>query len=249
MVLVYSFLAKDEERRMHNQHPEAYREYSQQTGMFLPRSIETHLLATSARRAEAFLFLAVIVIGGAFLLRWYTVEHLPLWKSSNVVALAIFPEDHPMMDHRMGDMLSLEAIKSRLDANQSYLVYFLAPNYVMQGMIADTGGDWQLYKRHHTVSRFADWVVHPFSHLGGAHASAFEPSGLPHQHMSSGMVRRMIFLKLSAATITKPADAFAIKATRTPDFMADVDVHERRLIDIKTLPAQTAWAKVQTPTF
>jgi hypothetical protein len=51
-----------------------------------------------------------------------------------------------MMEHRMGDVLNLEPIKSRLEPNQSYLVYFLPTNYVMQGLIADTGDDWQLYK-------------------------------------------------------------------------------------------------------
>ncbi len=54
----------------------------------------------------------------------------------------------------MGDVLNLEQIKSRVDQNQPYLVYFLPTNYVMQGLIADTGDNWQLYKRHHTISRF-----------------------------------------------------------------------------------------------
>lgn len=36
-------------------------------------------------------------------------------------------------------------------------------------LIADTGGDWQLYKRHHTVSRFADWIFHPHSAIWEEH--------------------------------------------------------------------------------
>ena len=71
----------------------------------------------------AFLLLAVL-IGGAFLLRQYTVEHLPLWMDSKVVALAVLAEDKQMMEHRMGDVLSLESIKSRLAENQPYLVFF-----------------------------------------------------------------------------------------------------------------------------
>ena len=250
MVLVYYFLARDEEGRMQRQHPEAYGEYIQRTGMFLPRSIENAVpLSTAASRVAAFLLLAVFVIGGAFLLRQYTVDHLPLWMDSKVVALAVLAEDKQMMEHRMGDVLNLEQIKSRLEPNQSYLVYFLPTNYVMQGLIADTGDDWQLYKRHHTVSRFGDWIFHPFTHLGGAHASAFEPSGHSHHMAGEGSVRRLIFVKISAASVTKPACAFSIGVTRTPDFMVDVDVHNLSVLANKSLPVETAWGKVPTPTF
>lgn len=248
MVLVYYLLARDEEGRMQRQHPVAYREYMQRTGMFLPRSIENAVpLSTAARRVAAFLLLAVFVIGGAFLLRRYTVDHLPLWMDSKVVALAVLAEDKKMMEHRMGDVLNLEPIKSRLEQNHSYLVYFLPTNYVMQGLIADTGDDWQLYKRHHTISRFSDWIFHPFTHLGGAHASAFEPGD--HPHHGAGSVRRLIFVKVSATSITKPTDVFAISTTRTPDFMADVDVHSLGVLATKSLPVETAWGKVPTPAF
>lgn len=250
MVLVYYLLARDEEGRMQRQHPEAYRDYMQRTGMFLPRSIENAVpLSTAARRVAAFLLLAVFVIGGAFLLRQYTVEHLPLWMDSKVVALAVLAEDKQMMEHRMGDVLSLEPIKSRLAENQSYLVYFLPTNYVMQGLIADTGDDWQLYKRHHTISRFGDWIFHPFTHLGGAHASAFEPNGHSHHMAGEGSVRRLIFVKSSATSVTRPADVFSVRATRTQDFMVDVDVHNLSVLAMKNLPIETAWGKVPTPAF
>jgi protein-S-isoprenylcysteine O-methyltransferase Ste14 len=226
MVLVYYLLARDEEGRMQRQHPEAYGEYTRRTGMFLPRSIEKAVApSTAASRVAAFLLLAFFVIGGAFLLRQYTVDRLPLWMDSKVVALAVLAEDKEMMERRMGDVLNLEQIKSRLEPNQSYLVYFLPTNYVMQGLIADTGGDWQLYKKHHTISRFGDWIFHPFTHLGGAHASAFEPGGQSHHMAAEGSVRRLIFVKITGASLTKPANAFSVGRTRTPDFMVDVDVH------------------------
>lgn len=250
MVLVYYLLARDEEGRMQTQHPGAYPEYLQRTGMFLPRSIESAVpLSSAASRVAVFLLLAVVVLGGAFLLRQYTVAHLPLWSDSKVVVLAVLADDKGMMEHRMGDVLNLEQIKSRIDQNQSYLVYFLPTNYVMQGLIADTGENWQLYKRHHTISRFWDWVFHPFSHLGGAHASAFEPGDHSHHNAGASPVRRLIFVKISGASITKPADVFSLGATRTPDFMVDVDVHSLSVLAMKNLPVETAWGKVPTPTF
>lgn len=250
MVFVYFLLSKDEERRMETQHPEAYREYSARTGMFLPKRIEDSVsLSTVPGKVALFLVISTVAIGGAFLLRSYTVNHLPLWTSSNVVALAVLPEDEPMMDHRMGDILKVEEVQSRLQPNQPYLAYFLPTNYVMQGLIANTGGDWQLYRRHHSISRFADWVFHPFTHLGGTHHSVYEPAGHLGHDMTAGSVRRVIFLKVSNISVSKAADVFAVGATRTPDFMVDVDAHTLTILDVKSLPVETAWGKVPTPAF
>ncbi len=167
MILVYYILSKDEERRMLGQHTETYSGYMERTGMFLPKGLEGSIaFSTVVGKVALFVLISVGAIGCAFVLRAYTVRHLPLWTGSNVTALAVLPEDEPMMQHRMPEILNVEQVKSRLNQNESYVVYFLPTNYVMQGLIADTGGDWQLYKRHHSIGRFTDWVFHPFSHLG-----------------------------------------------------------------------------------
>jgi protein-S-isoprenylcysteine O-methyltransferase Ste14 len=83
MVLVYYLLAKDEERRMLKQFPEPYREYMDRTGMFLPKGIEGRVgSSTAAGRLVLFTVLCAFGIGGAFLLRSYTIDHLPLWTTS-----------------------------------------------------------------------------------------------------------------------------------------------------------------------
>jgi len=58
-----------------------------------------------------------------------------------------------------------------------------------------------------------------------------------------------MFVKISGASITKPADVFSLGATRTPDFMVDVDVHNLSVLATRSLPVETAWGKVPTPTF
>ncbi len=220
------------------------------TGMFLPKTIEDSLpFSTAPGKIVLFALISASAMGGAFILRSYTVNHLPLWTNSNVVALAVLPEDEQMMDHRMGDVLKIEEVKSRLKENESYLAYFLPTDYVMQGLVADTGGDWQLYRRHHSISRFADWVFHPFSHLGGSHHSVYEPAGHSEHDMAAGSVRRLIFLRVSNVSVNKAPDVFAVNATRTPDFMVDLDVHSLAILDIKSLPTETAWGNVPTPAF
>jgi protein-S-isoprenylcysteine O-methyltransferase Ste14 len=250
MVLVYYALSKDEERRMLGQYPETYGEYMKRTGMFLPKPFEGSIaFATAGGRVALFILIATCAIGGAFALRGYTVRHLPLWTDSNVVVLAVLPEDEPMMQHRMSEILRIEEVRSRLSPTESYVAYFLPTNYVMQGLIANTGGDWQLYKHHHSIGRLSDWVFHPFGHLGGSQHSVFEPAHHPQHSMAAGLVRRLIFLRVSNVGVTKPCDVFAVNAVRTPDFMVDLDVHSLNVLDLKGLPVETAWGKVPTPAF
>ena len=108
MILIYYFFSQDEEQRMLKEHYVTYSEYMNKTGMFLPKTIENFIVPVSMpARIALFLLIPALTIGGAFLLRGYTVRHLPLWTDTNVVALAILPEDLPKMEHRMGNILRL----------------------------------------------------------------------------------------------------------------------------------------------
>ncbi|MFI5340598.1 MAG: methyltransferase family protein [Candidatus Methylomirabilales bacterium] len=247
MMLLYSRLAVDEERRMLKAYPETYAAYREKTGMFLPRSIEQRVMPrTTAGKAASFVLVWALVLGGAFALRAYTVGHLPVWTDGNVVALAVNPDDVLMMEHRLPDILSLPEVRARVEAGQRYLVYFLPPNYIMQGLVADTGGEWRLYKQHHTVQMITDWILHPFGHLtGGGHA--MHPASGP--AIASGQERRLVFVAISGAPGQEPLEVFAIGAERSPQFMLDVDVHTLTIREVKDLPKDTAWADVPTPVF
>jgi len=247
MILLYYLLAADEERRMLKAYPETYASYMEKTGMFLPKRIERLVMPRSmVGRAASFALIAVLALGGAFALRAYTVAQLPLWTDANVVALAVNPDDVMMMEHRLPDILSLPEVRARVKGGQRYLVYFLPPNYIMQGLIADTGGEWRLYKQHHTVQMITDWILHPFGHLTEGGHTMHSASG---PAMASREERRLVFVTISGAPDQQPLDAFAIGAERSPQFMLDVDVHTLTIRDVKDLPKDTAWADVPTPVF
>jgi hypothetical protein len=60
------------------------------SGMFLPKRIEQSLgFSTTGDSVAPLVLLSSFVIGGAFLLRDYTITHLPLWLESNVAVLPI----------------------------------------------------------------------------------------------------------------------------------------------------------------
>jgi len=254
MCFVYYFLAKDEERRMLNASGETYRGYMKKTGMFLPKAVEKAITPASMTEKIAFAVLfAGVVLGSAFLLRAYTIDQLTLWtKAPNVTGVAILPEDGFKMDHRMGDILALPEVKERLQDNKSYLVYFIPQDYIMQGMIADTGGTWKLFEQHHSLSMISDWVFHPFRHLREGHHAMHNGTHREHQAMGqadNGTVRRLIFLSIEEVPVKKPSDLFAINALRVPQFFIDVEVHELKLLEVKDLPHGSGWGTVPTPVF
>lgn len=254
MIFVYYALAKDEERRMLKAYKETYDSYMKKTGMFLPRGIEK-LFSASSRIGKAAIAFALVALflGGAFLLRAYTINTLTLWTEvQNVAAIAILPEDGFKMDHRMSDILALPDVLKRIQDNQHYLVYFIPRDYIMQGMIADTGGEWKLYEQHHSISMITDWIFHPFRHLREGHHAMHGGMHPPHQGGSGtgdGVVRRLIFLSVEDEGVRSPADLFSINALRVPQFMVDVDVHNLTLMDVTDLSHGSGWGTVPTPVF
>jgi len=254
MALVYYILAKDEERRMINAHAETYRPYMEKTGMFLPKRIE-QAITPSTRIGKIILSfcLALCVMGTGFMLRAYTINHLILWtKSANVTGIAILPEDGFKMEHRMGDILALKEVRERMQDSKKYLVYFIPRDYIMQGMIADTGGDWKLFNQHASMTMITDWVLHPFRHLREGHHDMHHEGSIQHEINAGAenlVVRRLIFLSIEEVAVKTPSDLFAINALRVPQFMVDVDVHTMQLLQVKDLPHGSGWGTVPTPAF
>ena len=254
MTIVYYFLAKDEERRMLSSHEETYRAYMSKTGMFFPASYEKMIAPSSVLQKTLFIagFVAV-TIGCAAFLRTYTISTLTMWSGGkNVSAVAILPEDGFKMDHRMADILAAPQVKERMQDNKQYLVYFIPQNYIMQGMIADTGGDWKLYKQHHTLAMITDWVFHPFRHLREGHHAMHSDMHMQHQGSAApqnDVTKRLIFLSIEDTEVKKPSDLFSINALRVPQFMVDVEVHNMQIMDVKELSHGSGWGTVPTPVF
>jgi protein-S-isoprenylcysteine O-methyltransferase Ste14 len=253
---VYYLLARDEERRMVGQFGDQYRSYTARTGMFFPRQLElaVHRLpfpkSPVLRSLLGFGLLIVAAVGGAFALRAYTVQQLALWTGGRASAIAILPGDAAMLSHRMAAILELPAVKARLaNVPGAILVYLVPTQYVMQGMIADTGPQWRLYKHHQTLAMIADWIVHPFRHLQGGHMM-MDHEAAGQGAAPAGTVRRLIFLRVDAPTgVGTPASLFAIGTARTPLFFADVNMHTLEFADVKELGAGTGWGHVPTPMF
>lgn len=265
MLFLYYLLAKDEERRMTNRFGESYIAYMSRTGMFLPRviekaltgNLETQKRLTVGKAIVILLVLLVVIVGSGFISRVYTVHHLPLEQVNHIDVITITKEDLMAAKELLPSVSKNSVIASRLESVENtkghrLLAYFIPIDYVMQGMIANTGGEWKLFEQHKTVGMITEYILHPFGHLtrGHTHHTAMEVDHSS-MHNSPAMKRRIIFIEVSAndGEITSPFDDFNINSTRTPLFFVDVHLHTGEILQLQDTPTGSGWGTVPTPMF
>jgi len=273
MFVLYDFLARDEERRMIDRYGDSYRGYMRHTAMFLPipRRRRPAVPAPSAparpsraRRIAALSSVVTLVMGAGFLCRWVTLDSLPLETRANVTLLPIMPEDAGTEASVLG------AIRSGgiefLDDGKDYLGYEMPVDYIMQGMIADTGTEHHLYKQHHTVGLIVDWVLHPFAHLRrspAAHMAAManaDPVMARRHHCPLGIDRpgmdcdRCDYRRVVLVEVDNPSRGhrsgkalFAFDTRRTPAGVIDIDTRTGEILRAARVGPETAWGGVPTP--
>ncbi len=276
MFILYYFLARDEERRMVKQFGASYEDYKAQRGMFLPLALERpmkslfqRLVPSPALRNLVIpLVILVMVLGSGFLLRTVTVHSLPLAARGNLTVVPILPEDAARGDKILQSVLQAEAagVLPFLKPGKSYLGYVMQPDYIMQGMIADTGGQSHLFKHHHTVALIVDWVIHPFEHLRrppAAHMAAMhhvDPDVARRHHCPLEInqpelacdtcpYRRVIWVEVDQGQtwpLVGEAD-LALGVTRHPVGYLDINTRDGALVAAKAVKPGTAWKDVPTP--
>lgn len=265
MLLLYYVLAKDEERRMMNRFGESYKDYMNRTGMFVPRPIERVFIKNPnpqpglgiGKVVVIFVALFTVLVGSGFILRAYTVQHLPLQQISNIDVITITPEDSTTANELVPPILQDSVVASRLKslpstADHRLLAYFIPINYVMQGMIANTGDEWKLFEQHKTIGMITEYILHPFAHLtaGHGHHTANMKHG-PEMYALPQMKRRVIFIEVSAENreLKSPSDDFDINLKRTPLFFVDVHLHTAEILQVQDTPTGSGWGSVPTPMF
>ena len=266
MLFLYFVLAKDEERRMINRFGEGYITYLDRTGMFLPLLIEKTFVRREdptqtlrlGRTIVILLALLIVIVGGGFILRAYTVHHLALEQVENVDVVTVTKEDLVPARELLSSVIRDPVVASKLELVQNrnghrLLAYFIPIDYVMQGMIADTGGEWRLFEHHKTIGMITEYIFHPFAHLTEGHA--YHHPGMqahnPSMHDSPAMKRRIIFLDVSGNNheLTSPIDDFDINVIRKPLFFVDVHLHTVEVLQVRNTPTGSGWGTVPTPMF
>ena len=235
------------------------------TGMFFPHLIEKASKGTSKTQLHLgfgkatliFAVLVVVVLGGGFILRSYTVHHLPLTQVNGVDVIAITKEDLLAAPELIPPVLQVPDIATKLQPIEKskghrILAYFIPIDYVMQGMIANTGEEWKLFEKHKTIGMITEYIFHPFAHLTQGHGHHFVmPVQNPSMHNSPAMKRRVIFIEVSGNNheITSPLGDFDINIVRKPLFFVDIHLHTGEVIQVQNTPTGSGWGTVPTPMF
>ncbi len=279
MFILYYFLAKDEERRMLNQYGQSYREYMKTAGMFFPRFIEKRFAffgclipKSQLKFVTVPVVIITVVIGTGFIFRTLTLRSLFLPSQANVTLVSILPEDSKLSANVLNGIFvkHVNHFHSRisfLKGEDDYLGYLMPADYIMQGMIADTGSQCQLYKKHHTIAMITDWVLHPFEHLRrppSVHMAKMhnvEPAIARRHHCPIGInnsdlecetcpYRRVIFVQVKHnynGHVTGKR-ILSFNTTRLPVGFIDINTQTGELVNVKLVGEKTAWKDVPTPT-
>jgi protein-S-isoprenylcysteine O-methyltransferase Ste14 len=254
MMFLYYLLAKDEEQRMLRRHGEEYKGYLERTGMFLPRLNRRHAPVRPLKLLQAIVILVVLSCGAAavgFGLRAYTVAHLPLETIDGIDMMSVLPSDLPMAEGLLTGTQNDPNVAERLKAMQPahgdrILAYVVPVNYIMQGMIANTGPEWMLFQRHQTLAMISDYILNPIGHLQGGHTGHAGQM----MHDSPEMKRRIIFIEVRGKQpLTSAAADFGLNNQRTPRFFVDIHLHTNEILQVQDTPRGTGWGDVPTPMF
>ena len=265
MLFLYYVLAKDEERRMSARDEETYRAYMKRTGMFTPGFIERLVTRrgdpvrplTAGRSALILATLLLVIVGAGFALRTYTVHSLPVESIGGIDVLTISESDIAQAKEVLPAVLADSTVAAKLsrgagEGGRRVLAYFIPIDYVMQGMIANTGDDWKLFEQHKTIGMITEYILHPFSHLTEGHAAHM--AGMQHgpeMYNSPLMKRRIIFVGVSTrnGSTGSPVDDFSINGERTPLFFVDAHLHTNEILRVEDTPSGSGWGTVPTPMF
>jgi protein-S-isoprenylcysteine O-methyltransferase Ste14 len=275
MFVLYYFLARDEEGRMQLHYGDKYEHYMERTGRFFPRFVETWV-GSVPRWVPIHLPSAVcvpvliggLVIGAGFLCRTVTLHSLLFQSRGNITLVPILPEDAPLSANLSAQILGHVAERNAgpLDSGKNYLGYVMPPDYIMQGMIADTGDESHLFKHHHTAALISDWVLHPFEHLRrppAAHMAKMhgvDPAVARRHHCPLGInsgelrcencpYRRVILVEVdrSSGTSASGRELLSFDATRIPVEALDINTETGEIVNITKVGPATAWEDVPTP--
>jgi hypothetical protein len=209
-----------------------------------------------------------VVVGCGVVLRETTLRSLLLEANCNVTLVSILPEDDVASRKALSEIFSPEA-RAKLtfaENNKDYLGYLMPADYVMQGMIADTGEEFHLHQQHHTFALITDWVLNPFEHLRRSPSTVMarmhnaDPAMARRRHCPIAIndpalqcatcpIRRIIFVEIAHEDKEHRSreTLFSFDTRRIPVCLIDINVLTGEILNMKKVGKATAWRDVPTP--
>jgi hypothetical protein len=212
------------------------------------------------------LSIIVVVLGIGVVLRGVTLHSLAFETRDNLTLVPILPEDGPLSNAVLSGLTkNNREAEAGVVGDRDYLGYVMPVDYIMQGMIADTGTEFHLYKQHHTVMMISEWVLHPFQHLRAspslhmAQMFNVDPAVARRHHCpiekktpdgdcNSCEYRRVALVEIEHGGGHISGSALlGVNTTRVPVAFVDVNVKTGEIAGIVRVKNTSAWENVPTP--
>ena len=256
MLFVYYLLARHEEQRMLAQHGESYREYMQQTAMFLPgepggktyRALFGWINPSGLRLGIAYASTLVVFVAIAFTLHSFTISQTAITTipDQKLTAVSILPQSETAMRDIIEIALRDSTIAAtleefRLQGHKGFLVHIMPQRYMMEGLFAQPHMQAMQMRRGWSLSGVFSFFFPLFS-------------GHDHQKMMMAMAggpSRLIFSQL-----TWPGDEFApydkalaFTVKHLPLLRVDINPENESVLNIEHTAPRNYWGQMPMPAF
>lgn len=253
MLFAYYFLARFEEKQMEAKYPE-YAEYRRRTGMFLPGNPGGNLFRwlfgwisnPTLARGVASMVIVGVVLGGALLLRRFTIRDTAraLVLEERTLAIAVWPISGDKIQRVVGVALRDERVRSELDkeSGAAFTAHLLPSDYGMVNMFADVGTDHRMFSRI-SSGRFRYLVSFLFPFL---------VPDLKNRIMGSPQDRYKVVFSRVDAPGGDPLPVFHVTdlgAKMTPVVIAEVEGAANTLQEVTVPPRRSFWGDITMPMF
>jgi len=258
MLFVYYLLARHEEQRMLARHGESYRQYMQQTAMFLPGGpggkIFSVLFGWSNSKGlalgMAYLVLLALSTAVAFGLRSYTISKTSIKNipERQLVAISIIPQPEKSIQKIIDNVFRDKAVSAAIEnfkhqGHKGFMVHLMPRSYMMQRLFAQPDMAGLPIRRRHpggAVIRF----IFPFLDLNR------------HSHIEMmGAVEnepiRLIFSQLTwpSGEYAPFDEALAFSIKHLPLMQVDLVSESGEVLNVKYTTPRNYWGQMPMPVF
>ena len=258
MLFVYYLLARHEEQRMLTKYGESYRQYMQQTAMFIPGEpggkIFSILFGWSNSKGLAlglaYVVLLVLFTTAAFGLRNYTIAKTSIKNipERQLTAVSIIPQPdkaiQKIIDNVFKDNAVFEAIeKFKQQGHKGFMVHLMPRSYMMQGLFAQPDIAGMPIRRRHSGGAIIRFIF-PFIDLN-RHG---------HNEMMGSIKNdpiRLIFSQLTwpSGEYASIDEALAFSVKHLPLMRVDVASADGVVLNVEYTEPRNYWGKMPMPVF
>ena len=260
MLFVYYALARNEERRMQQEQPEAYALYMAKTPMFLPGEpggrlyrlvlgwVQPKWLGIVAVYCLT-LTLAVLL---AFALRSYTVRTLPMVKAADArLVVSVFPRSNQEILAVYQAALGSARVREALQGREANAVYLLPGDFFLNALLTEEDRRFS----DHMLERFPEileWHQHRFSGGLGKFFRIFYNYVRTWGSVETDYeVERLIFMRVDDASgrPVSPAEIFKVGLKRRPVLLVDLEASGHAVQSVIITTDNHKWGLMPMPTF